>query len=263
MNKVLFLPTDYQAPKTSNHYMKFVEGENKFRILSAPVLGWEDWNDKKPVRYRLDQKPAKSIDPKKPVKHFWAMIIWNYTAEEIQVLHVTQASIRKAIEALCSDADWGAPYFYDIKVVKSGENLETEYTVNPLPHKPLPPHIKDLFNERRCNLDALFTNDDPFDKTHTSFSAGIFDSQDATLTSTGRINCMSMEQAYDLEMILGDCDPKYRKWVFDYVKKQYNTESLSDLSADLYPKMREAALKNMEATYAAQNTPEFLQGLAQ
>ncbi len=264
MNKVLFLPTDYQAPKTSNHYMKFQEGENKFRIISAPILGWEDWADKKPIRYTMDNKPQKSIDPKKPVKHFWAMIVWNYASEEIQILQITQAGIRKSLEALCMDADWGAPYFYDIKVVKSGEGLETEYTLNPLPHKPLSPHVMELFHERKCNLEALFTNEDPFSKDHIHYTSGIFTGHDmASSPSMGKI---SMEEAYDLEMILDECDPKYKKWVFNVIKEQYKTETLTELPSADYFKLKEAASKNMEIYRNLQrqnDTPDFLQGLAQ
>jgi hypothetical protein len=271
MNKVLFLPTGYQAPKTSNHYMRFEDGENKFRILSAPLLGWEDWtSDKKPVRYRFDQKPAKSIDPKRPVKHFWAMIVWNYNTEEIQVLQVTQASIREAIEALCMDTEWGAPYFYDLKVVKTGESLATKYALNPIPHKPTALHIQQLFNERRCNLEALFSNDDPFSKDHSVYTAGIFNSADVAPSTNHMTPNINMEQAYDLSTLLDDCTPKYKKWVFDYVKKQYNTEDLTDLPADLFPKMYAAAKKNAEENYAKQRAaanpqpePDFWEGLAQ
>src|ERR1017187_557874 len=154
MSKILFLPTGYEAPRTSNFYMKFQEGENKFRVLSQPIIGWEDWQDKKPIRYRLQDKPARPIDAKKPIKHFWSMIVWNYQEEEIQILHLTQATIRKSLESLCSDSDWGAPYFYDLKVIKSGEGMETEYVLNPLPHKKLNNIVEDRFKERKCNLDA-------------------------------------------------------------------------------------------------------------
>lgn len=101
-----FLPENYTTPKTSNSYMKLQDGENKFRILSSPIIGWEDWLDKKPVRFRFNEKPNKSIDPKKPLRHFWAFIVWNYMEEKIQILQVTQATIRNCIEALCKDTDW-------------------------------------------------------------------------------------------------------------------------------------------------------------
>lgn len=160
-----FLPTDYQEPKTANFYMKLQDGENKFRILSRPILGWEDWEDKKPIRYRMDKKPQTSLDPKKPVKHFWAFIVYNYREDQIQIMEITQATIRRQIEALCSDKDWGSPYHYDIKIIRSGESMDTEYTVNPVPHKPLDIKITDSFYKRPCNLEALFSGDDPF-STH-------------------------------------------------------------------------------------------------
>ena len=37
-----FLPDGYEVPKSSGGgYMKFKQGANKCRILSAPVLGWD------------------------------------------------------------------------------------------------------------------------------------------------------------------------------------------------------------------------------
>lgn len=57
---------------------------------------------------------------------------------------------------------------------------------------------------------------------------------------------ISLEQASELDIILGDCDEKYRKWVYGYIKKQYQTDNLCDLPADIYQRMKDAALKNME-----------------
>lgn len=175
----MFLPADYKAPNSQNNYMKLAEGENKFRILTSPVLGWEDWQDKTPVRFRFNEKPLTSIDPKKPVRHFWAFVVWNYKEERIQILHLTQATVRKAIETLSKDADWGAPYFYDIKIFKTGKDKETEYTVNPLPHKELHSFIVEQFNEKPCFLDALFTSSDPFDAKWAQRTPGVFSKSDS------------------------------------------------------------------------------------
>lgn len=246
MNKVTFLPTDYQAPKTSNHYMKFQEGENKFRILSQPIIGWEDWFDKKPVRYRFENKPMRPIDPKKPVRHFWSMIVWNYNVQEIQVLHLTQATLRKSLEALCVDSDWGLPYFYDIKVMKTGEGIETEYMLNPLPHKPISGHIKDLFAERPCYLEALFDNEDPFSKDHVSFTPGIF-SQDQV-----EVEKISMEDAYKLQVVLDECEPKYKEWLFEFLMKKYGTDNFCELPLSIYQRMYDAALKNISSVHEKQ-----------
>jgi hypothetical protein len=160
-----FLPEDYEAPKTSGYYMKLQDGENRLRILSRPVLGWEDWKDKKPVRFKMNEKPETPFDPEKPIKHFWAMVVWNYNDSQIQILQINQAGIRKAIENLSKDGDWGAPYGYDIKIVRKGEKINTEYSVNPVPHKTLDSSIEKMFRDRPINLQALFMNADPFDKS--------------------------------------------------------------------------------------------------
>jgi hypothetical protein len=48
-----FLPEGYEVPKSGGNYMKLKQGPNKFRILSAPIIGWEYWSeDRKPVRAR-------------------------------------------------------------------------------------------------------------------------------------------------------------------------------------------------------------------
>lgn len=73
---------------------------------------------------------------------------------------------------------------------------------------------------------------------------------------------ISLEQAAELDMILGECDQKYKDWVYSYLKKQYNTDNLSDLPSDIYQRMKDAAVKNMEANYARQRAeqekPELL-----
>jgi len=260
MGNILFLPNDYQAPKSSNFYMKFQEGENRFRILSKPILGWEDWQDKKPIRFRFNEKPAKPVDPKKPIKHFWSMIVWNYNEEEIQILHLTQTSIRKSLQALSTDKDWGAPYFYDLKVVKQGEGMETEYVLNPIPHKPLSEHIQHVFYDRRCNLEALFYGEDPFSKENTSFTEGIFSQEDVQNNSETSYKRISPQQAIDLDMILQECEPKYRIWALDYINRQYHIIKIEDLPEDVYERMKESATTNMNATYAKQREqfPEFL-----
>lgn len=63
---------------------------------------------------------------------------------------------------------------------------------------------------------------------------------------------ISLEHASELEIILSECDEKYKNWVFETIKKNYKTTSLSDLPADLYDRMKIAALKNRDETYAKQ-----------
>jgi hypothetical protein len=161
-NTMSFLPTNYEQPRTGGNYMKFQKGENKFRILSKPILGFEDWKDNKPLRFRMDSKPLKPIDPKKSIKHFWAMIVWNYQDSQIQILEITQSTIQSAIRNLAADEDWGSPFNYDIKVTRKGEGMETEYSVIASPKKPVTDEIKEALLNKPVNLEALFEGEDPF-----------------------------------------------------------------------------------------------------
>jgi hypothetical protein len=156
-----FLPENYTPPTSSGNYTKLAKGENKIRILTLPVLGWEDWLDKKPIRFNYNNKP-KPVDPERPVKHFWAFVVWNYNEEKIQILQVTQSTILNSLVNLVKDPDWGAPYHYDVKITKSGEGVNTKYNVNPVAPKALSEKIKSEFYAKRCNLNAMFEGGDPF-----------------------------------------------------------------------------------------------------
>lgn len=157
-----FMPVGYEAPKTGGKYLKLEKGENKFRILSKPIIGWEDWKDNKPMRSRMNDKPSPH-DPTRPVKHFWAFTVWCYKTSEIKVMEITQRTIQSAIETLSKDSDWGSPFGYDLKIIRSGEGMETEYQVNPAPHKPLHPNIELAKHNTPINLDALYSGGDPFE----------------------------------------------------------------------------------------------------
>jgi phage recombination protein Bet len=63
---------------------------------------------------------------------------------------------------------------------------------------------------------------------------------------------ISLEQAAEIEMILGDCDEKYRDWVFSTIKKQYKIDALIDLPLEIFDRIKTAALKNMQENHARQ-----------
>ncbi len=56
---------------------------------------------------------------------------------------------------------------------------------------------------------------------------------------------ISLEQAADLEMILDECDPKYKTWVYDHIKKAYNASTLCEVPLELFERMKVGACKNM------------------
>lgn len=164
-----FLPDGYEVPVSSGNYMKFEKGDNLFRVLSSAVVGYEYWNHQnKPVRVtkKPESMPADirlDEEGEVKIKHFWAFIVWNYKAGKIQVLELTQATIQSAIENLVRDTDWGDPKGYDIKVTRTGEKLETEYTVSPKPHMPVKPEIASALASTPFDLKNLFKGEDVFD----------------------------------------------------------------------------------------------------
>ncbi len=159
-----FLPEGYIVPDKSNGYMKFKPGENRFRIVSKPIVGWEWWieedGNRRPMRTRdFGKIPAQFAGE---AKHFWAMVVWNYDAKQLQVLEITQKGIQKFIEGLTRKPSWGAPYDYDLVVDRSGEGLETEYAVSPEPKAEVPLQARAALKAVSINLEALFDGQDPF-----------------------------------------------------------------------------------------------------
>lgn len=74
---------------------------------------------------------------------------------------------------------------------------------------------------------------------------------------------LTFEQVSEIDTILGECDEKYSKWVYEYVKKTFHSDDLSGVNADMYERMKSAAVKNMEQNYArqrAESQPELIAG---
>lgn len=162
-----FLPAGYAVPKAASDYMKFEDGKNKFRILSAPLMGYMYWTiDKKPIRqaepFKGTPADAKLEDGKFKPKHFWALAVWNYAESRVQILELTQASIQGPIQDLAMNEDWGDPREFDITVIKEGQLLDTEYRVTPSPKTAVPTDAHKAYREAHINLEALYEGKDPF-----------------------------------------------------------------------------------------------------
>jgi len=191
-NKKAFLPNDYTVPESGSNYLKFPnEGSYKFRIMSSPILGFETWVDEngkqrppqtrpqkgdKPSRKRMDENWETSEFPyPEKIKHFWAMIVWNYELEKAQILQLTQKTIQKPLRAIANDEDWGSPVGedgYDIVVTRTGLSLnDTEYSVTPKPKKKLEKGIEQFVKDLNINLEALFSGGDPFVSKEDAISA--------------------------------------------------------------------------------------------
>lgn len=168
-----FLPANYEPPVTSG-YMKLIDGRNRLRVLGPAIVGNEFWktgpdNKRIPVRRRMNEPihagelPVDARSGKaERIRHFWAFPVWNYNDERVQILQLTQATIQRAVRALCDDPEWGDPTTYDLVITRSGSELDTEYTVQPQPRKNLHPDVTAAFAATPINLEALFDGGDPF-----------------------------------------------------------------------------------------------------
>lgn len=74
----------------------------------------------------------------------------------VQCLTLTQKSIQDAIIALNDDEDWGDPISYDLKITRSGKDLETKYTIVPSNKATITDEIKANLDATVYNLDNLF-----------------------------------------------------------------------------------------------------------
>lgn len=249
---ITFLPADYKSSREVSDYFKPSIGENKIRILSQPLTGWEDWTlEKKPIRFPKDKKPLKPINHEKKIKEFWAVIIWNYELKAIQIWNFTQATIQDGILALFRAEEWGSPFFYDIKVTRKGSNKEdTEYFLNPLPHKPLPEEVLEKFQEKPINLNALIEGNDPFSHLQDSFTPGVF-KKDTEIELQPMNNQMTLEyklnqkQIDELTIILSKCEEGYKKKIWNFWKKEYKINSLADLPVNQYENIINGAMNHL------------------
>ena len=160
-----FIPTDYKVPEKQSNYTRFQEGLNRIRILSPMIFGEVYFNnDNKPTRSKkgFDRMP-EDIKKDGKIKHFWAFVVWNYQTEHIQVCEITQSTIQASMMALVDNPKWGSPDKYDIAITRTGEGLETSYTVQAEPPIGEPEEtILKAYEETTINLENLYKNGDPF-----------------------------------------------------------------------------------------------------
>lgn len=165
-----FLDDEYDVPSSGGQYFRPAMGDNRIRIMSDALTGYEYWNtDNKPIRSHEEPAIDEMINPKRnkdgviqPAKHFWAMVIWDYKDNQVKVWEATQATIQKKILTLFRTEEWGNPQQYDLTITRSGEGLDTEYEVVAMPKKDILTSQADAFAQANVNLEALITGDNPF-----------------------------------------------------------------------------------------------------
>jgi hypothetical protein len=168
-----FLPAGYERQESAGSYMKLVDGENRFRVLSSAITGWEWWEDdgkgnRLPKRVRkVDDVPSEAWNREKKdrPREFWAFAVYNYDAKAIQILELKQQSIMGDIEKLVRNAKWGSPKEYDVAIIRTktgSQAFDVEYSVMPEPKEPIDPGIVKAYEDMAINLEALYEGGDPF-----------------------------------------------------------------------------------------------------
>lgn len=175
MNNEDFLPEGTEIPQAPSNYTKLEEGENVLRALSSAVTGYEYWigedKERKPIRVKdFDEVPSEfkgNKDNRDNAKYFWAFVVYNFNTKSIQILEVKQKKIMTGIEGLVKSKSWGNPKDYNIiinKIKTGSEPRDVEYSIMPEPKEKLDPAIVKQYLEMSIDLEALFTDGDPFRK---------------------------------------------------------------------------------------------------
>ena len=156
-----FIPEGYSQPTSAGGFTKLEMGDNKFRILSSPVLMWLEWLDGKPTRHPFVQgqpAPKKGEGVKDSVKHAWGLIVWNYKTEKIEVLELDKAGVIAMLLSLANKPAWGHPKNYDVVITRKGAGMETEYITAPEPPSAVSDVIIEAYTENPVDLSQLFVN---------------------------------------------------------------------------------------------------------
>ena len=163
------LDENYTMPKSGWKYLKLQEGDTKFRVLSK-VITWFEYFDNENQVHRSETMFKETPNIKDTFggkswyqKQFWAMVVYNYNDEAVQVFSFTTKPIQEAMLSLFKDKDFGDFKNYDIKITKAGKGIDTNYQVKPLSIKPFEDK-KVLEEVDWMNLEALYVNGDPFIK---------------------------------------------------------------------------------------------------
>lgn len=142
-----FLPDNYELPTTETNYTKFEkEKTTRIRILESwldqdCILYYEYFQDQadwktKPIRSKTKFTETPWINVKSQVKEVWSFKVFNYDLQTIQICSISQKWIKESILNLIKDEDFWNPLWYDLKISRNWEWLETKYGVIATPPKP-------------------------------------------------------------------------------------------------------------------------------
>lgn len=135
--------------------------EIRIRLITEGIVGWEDWtSDNRPVRFRPKEKPNDPLISGKPIREFFAVCIWNYEIERVQILSFTQKRVKNSLKKM--EAKMGPLTGYDIRIVRNGEKEDTQYVFFACKATKIPEHALQSLELKPINLYALYEGKDPW-----------------------------------------------------------------------------------------------------
>ena len=161
-------PKNHKPEKAGNRdtslFTKFAQGDNKVRVLSEATIGYVWWVDRKPNRCKdLDEIPdGVAKGGKDGWKEFYAFKVYNLTEQTVQLMEITQSTIKGALFDLNNSDEWGDIRSYNINIRRSGEGKETEYTVMPSPKSELTPAQLESVERVKLDWKKHFAGEPPF-----------------------------------------------------------------------------------------------------
>lgn len=170
-------------PEGGSRYIKLPKpGQSiKVRILSDPVVFWEAWKDRKPVRrksardfgpgdYDLVDAQGKAQSP----RYSQAFAAYDYTNGIVGILQIKQSTVLTGLYDIDNSPDWGDVREYDV-IIKSADDGKS-YSVLPCPKKPLADEIVREWDAMCAfggfDLGQLLIGGDPFNPP-AGFSTGV------------------------------------------------------------------------------------------
>lgn len=141
------LPSSYEVPESGSGklFMKLEPGETRIRILDKVTLGYIYWKDKKPYRV----KDISDVPKGEEAKHFWFVPVW--CNDQVSFLEMAQKTVLSELAFLNNSKDWGGLDKHDVTIKRTGEGMETQYFVQPVPPSNLPKAAVDAWKEMKPN----------------------------------------------------------------------------------------------------------------
>ena len=167
------LPKDFkQEVGLSKYIMQSVKSGNKvkFRVLSDFITGKCVWGEPEGKRVCTRVRTGEAIPVAaigfnekqgrpEPIRQFLAAVVYNYATDQVEIFETDKSTIIGQIVEIESNDDWGDSKNFDLSISKTGEGMETKYSVLPSPGK-----LTKKVDWSGVNLEALFSGGDPFEE---------------------------------------------------------------------------------------------------